>query len=151
MIKKLASIVILAAVLLGGFYFYQQSQWGAGKEITSEDIMATINSIKDSESKDKILDFLSTPAYGVSSSSDSEDTAPDQEDNSKLKATIDKLSKLSGDDLDQEIAKTIEKSIQDNIDNQDIHWNREFVEKYVKQYCPEYYDQLITLVDQDEK
>jgi hypothetical protein len=148
--KKVTIPVIIVLLISCGMFFYHQNSGSDYKNASAEDIMASINSIENTETKEKILDFISFPAYGVGSSSDSGDVVAKPEDNTALKESIEKLSKLSGDDLDKEIAKTIEKSIVENIDNTNIQWNRDFVEKYVKEYCPQYYDQLIDLIDKSE-
>ena len=52
------------------------------------------------------------------------------------------MSNLTGENLDIEISKVIEKTITDNINNPDITWNQTFINTYVKKYHPEYIDDL---------
>ncbi|MHC1723426.1 MAG: hypothetical protein AB9836_09505 [Aminipila sp.] len=140
--KKISILILLVLILSCGIYLHSITS-------TNDDIMSTIASIENEDSKAKILDLLCTVAYSNASSSDSEEPVKPVND-SYYKKSIEKMSKLTGDDLDKEIAKITKKTVSENIDNSNIQWNRDFVDKYVKKYCPEYYDQLIEKIEKDE-
>jgi len=68
-------------------------------------------------------------------------TAPKSDE--EILALLTSLTALSGDALNQKISSDIKECIVKYIDDPDIQWSREFVQIYVKQYCPEYYNRLV--------
>lgn len=102
----------------------------------------TCESMKDEDAKSKLKDFISCNAYGESR------TGADQGNSDSDYVPVDmksfqEMAKLTGKDLDEAIGKQVETIVTSKLDDSNITWNKGFVETYVKQYCPKYYDELM--------
>ena len=146
-----ASIIFVVAVSAGMFISAEKTDLlynTATPGTTAYKIIDTMNSIKNTDDREKISALYVTSYSGWTGSESSEPVVEPSEE--EVLAMVKALSALSGDALDQEIARQITETIINNIDNPNIQGEREYVEYYVKNYIPEYYDRLIKLVEDKE-
>lgn len=101
-----------------------------------------IASIKDEDAKSKLKDFISCNAYGDSHTDGDQGNSNSDYVPVDMKA-FQEMAELTGKDLDEAIGKQVETIVKSKIDDSNITWNKSFVETYVKQYCPKYYDELM--------
>jgi hypothetical protein len=147
-----ASIIFVAAISTGLLLSSEKNEliYNPYEPGTIGDkIIETMNSIKDPDDRVKVATIISTIAYSEGMNSDDPNAGIDPVQDKEVLALVQRLSALSGDVLDREIARQIKETVSENIDDPNIQWDRNFVETYVKEYCPEYYDRLIKLVDKE--
>jgi len=151
----LGSLIIV--IILGGSFFYINAN--QPNSIDYNSMVQVVNSIENERAKEVVLDLYYAPGYSISTTkeikdgdkqeteSQSEDANNDLNNNEEFKAEIKKLSKLSGTELDKEVKKIVENVLNENINKPNINWDRTFVDKYVKEYCPEY----LPLIEEKKK
>jgi beta-lactamase regulating signal transducer with metallopeptidase domain len=111
---------------------------------TGYKIIQALNSMPNRDERMVVAQLMYMTPFTCTSSSE-EDVIPPTSDEEILD-TVTSLTALSGDALNQKIASDIKVCIVKNIDNPNIQWSREFVQIYVKRYCPEYYDRLVKMM-----
>jgi len=133
--NKLVFLVICSIIILSScLIFYEKS---SEKENEFSNINEIINSIENEETKKILADLYNSPAF-----TEKGNNVKDSTSNTYYFEAFKKMSNLTGENLDIEISKVIEKTITDNINNPDITWSQTFINTYVKKYHPEYIDDL---------
>jgi len=108
-------------------------------------IVQALNSMPNRDERMVVSQLLVMTPFNYISGSE-EDVMPATNDEQFL-ALVTSFTSLSGDALNQKITEDVKDCIVKNIDDPDIQWSREFVEIYVKKYCPEYYDRMMKMVE----
>lgn len=142
--KKLLFSMITFAIIIGVSFLYINASQPTSIDYNS--MVQVVNSIENTRAKEVVLDLYYAPVYSTSTTIEEKDgdypeTENQQEDanhNEEFKEEIKKLSVLSGMELEEEVREIVEKIVSENLKRDDISWNPEFVDKYVKKYCPEY-------------
>ena len=142
--KKLFCSILTFAIIIGVSFLYINASQPTSIDYNS--MVQVVNSIDNDRAKEVVLDLYYAPVYSTSTTNEEKDedppeTANQQEDannNEEFKEEIKKLSVVSGAELEEEVRKIVEKILDENIKRDNISWNPEFVDKYVKKYCPEY-------------
>jgi len=141
--KLILSSLILVIIIGGSFFYINANQ---PNSIDYNNMVQVADSIVDKRAKEVVLDLYYAPVYGTFTTEEINDRdGPETESqnvdlnkNEEFKKEIKKLSKLSGTELDKEVKKIVEKVLNENMNKPNIYWKHQFVDKYVKEYCPEY-------------
>ncbi|WP_324824228.1 hypothetical protein [Sinanaerobacter sp. ZZT-01] len=134
------AITVLLIFIIGSIFISHQN-----KQKENMNIEQVVNSINDEKVKEIALDLYVYPVYGITvtyeetGEEEPEITNNDENvDDEEIILEIKKLSKLKGDELEEEVRGVVEKILLDNIDNPNIRWEESFVKNYVSKYSPEY-------------
>ncbi|MEA4986590.1 MAG: hypothetical protein VB095_00805 [Anaerovorax sp.] len=138
------AITVLLICIIGSIFISHQN-----KQKENMDIEQVVNSINDETVKEIALDLYVYPVYGITATYEEVDEV-EQEitnnyenvNNEEIISEIKKLSKLKGDELEEEVRGVVKKILLDNIDNPSIRWEESFVKNYVLKYCPEYIERI---------
>lgn len=146
--KKIYWGIAIAALLIfiiGSLFICHQN-----KQKGNMNIEQVVNSISDETVKKIALDLYCYPVYGITATYEEVDEAEQKianndeisVDDEDVIAEIEKLSKLKGDELEEEVGKIVEKILLENIDNSNIRWEESFIKNYVLKYCAEYMERI---------
>lgn len=137
-------VAVLLVFIIGSLFISHQN-----KQKGNMNIEQVVNSISDESVKKIALDLYVCPVFGITTTYEEVDEAEQEIANDEISvddeeviAEIEKLSKLKGDELEEEVRGIVEKILLQNIDNPNIRWEQSFIKNYVLKYCPEYMERI---------
>lgn len=140
--KKLLLSVLTFAIIIGVSFLYINASQPTSIDYNS--MVQVVNSIDNDRAKEVVLDLYFAPVYSTSTTNEEKDEDPpetenqqeDANNNEEFKEEIKKLSVVSGAELEEEVRKIVEKILNENMERDNISWNPEFMDKYVKSIAP---------------